>query len=237
MIKVILDPGHGGPDPGAVGPKGVQEKVITLQVAKKIQQYLKQACDVRLTREKDIALGQTVSQDLQARSDLANSLKADLFVSIHCNSSDKSNANGTEVFCYNLGGDGEQLAKSIHRRLIPAINLKDRGVKTANFAVLKQTIMPACLVELAFISNPAEEALLINPDFQDNAALATAQGICDYFGIGMPEQKTGKDDWKLKIIQEAREAGLITGEHNPDEPAAKWFVLAVALNIIKKVKP
>ncbi len=236
MIKVVIDPGHGGWDPGAIGPTGVKEKIITLGIAKKIIEYFDPNCEIRLTREKDIALGKPVSEDLKARAGMANRWGADLFVSIHCNSSVNKNAKGIEVFCYSIEGKGGQLAKSIHSSIISALGLTDRGVKTSNFAVLRQTIMPACLVEVAFISNPAEEALLDSSDFQASAALAIARGIGGYLGIEPKQEKGEVDDWKLKIVQEAKEAGLIASDHNPDEPASKWFVLAVALNILKKIK-
>ena len=184
-MKIMIDPGHGGQDPGAVGPTGVQEKMITLAVAKKVADILRSVAEVRLTREDDRALGDTKSTDLTTRANMANAWGADCFVSIHCNSAGNSTAVGTETYCYALGGQGEKLARAIHTRLI-AKGLPDRGIKTADFAVLRQTKMPAALVELAFISNPTEEAMLESPAYQDRAAQAIAEGIADYMGVQLP---------------------------------------------------
>jgi N-acetylmuramoyl-L-alanine amidase len=220
MKKVVLDPGHGGPDPGAIGPTGVQEKVITLAIAKEVADLLKPVVEVKLTRVDDRALAGTVSADLSARAAMANTWAADCFVSIHCNSATNREAAGTEVFCFTLGGQGERLAKVIHGKLIPALGLPDRGVKTANFAVLRQTKMPACLVELAFISNPTEEALLESPDFQEKAARAIAQGIADFLEVQLrpgfeqtpaPADPPAKDTVKVVAGNKAIEGVLING--------------------------
>ena len=186
MKKIMIDPGHGGQDPGAVGPTGVQEKVITLAVAKKVADILRLVVEVKLTREDDRALGDTKSADLTTRANMANGWRADCFISIHCNSAGNRTAAGTESYCYALGGQGEKLAKAVHGKLIPALGLVDRGVKTADFAVLRQTKMPACLVELAFISNPTEESILESPAYQDRAARAIADGIAGYLGVQLP---------------------------------------------------
>ncbi len=184
--KIMIDPGHGGRDPGAAGPSGVQEKVVTLAVAKQVAEILKPVAEVQLTRDSDIALGADESADLTARSELANGWKANCFVSIHCNSAANQGATGTEVFCYSLKGEGNLLAKAVHDRLIPGLGLSDRGVKEANFAVLRQTKMPACLAELAFISNPKEEVLLKDSGFQQRAARAIAEGVAGYLGLQLP---------------------------------------------------
>lgn len=212
MKKVMEDPGHGGQDPGAIGPTGVQEKVITLAVAKKVAAILAQVAEVRLTREADQDLGVSLASDLKTRSRLANTWGADIFVSIHCNSADNSTATGTEVYCYTLGGQGEKLAKAIHDRLIPALGLVDRGVKTANFAVLRQTKMPAALVELAFISNPTEEAMLESPAYQDRAARAIAEGIADYLGLQLPAPSPADPDAvRIVVAGQILEGKLIDG--------------------------
>ncbi len=186
MKKIMIDPGHGGRDPGAAGPTGVQEKVITLAVAKLVAAILAPVAEVRLTRDSDIALGADQSTDLTARANLANTWGADIFVSIHCNSAANQSATGTEVYCYSLKGEGDKLAKAVHDRLIPALGLPDRGVKEANFAVLRETKMPACLAELAFISNHTEEGLLETPAFQARAARAIAEGVAGYLGLQLP---------------------------------------------------
>lgn len=245
MFRVVIDPGHGGQDSGAVGPGGAQEKIITLAVAQQVAGLLSPVSEVRLTRTDDTALGRDDRSDLGGRAAVANEWGADCFVSIHCNGAGNPAAHGTETYHYPGSGQGRALTQAIHARLIPALGLADRGVKQGNFAVLRQTGCPACLVELAFISNPVEEGLLRSQDFQEKAARAIADGIADFLGARLqpaPAPRTVapvkpvQDEWKFKILQEARNAGLISQEHDPDDPGAVWFVLAVALNLLKVVK-
>lgn len=173
-MKIVIDPGHGGKDPGAVGPSGIKEANVNLQVALKVAEKLRKAgVEVKLTRTGDVFV------DLQPRCDIANSFNADYFVSIHCNSAGTPEARGTETYCYKLGSKGEVLAKAIQAELIAVTGRADRGVKTANYYVLKRTNMPAVLIELAFLSNPEEERLLASVDYQEKCASAIAKGI-DY---------------------------------------------------------
>ncbi|AEG59381.1 N-acetylmuramoyl-L-alanine amidase [Desulforamulus ruminis] len=184
---VMLDPGHGGVDPGAIGPTGVREKDITLAVAQRVASILSPVVDVRLTRDTDTSYSHVTSTDLSIRARLANQAGADCFVSIHCNSATNNTAGGTETYHYPGSILGNTLAKAVHTCVIPALGRVDRGIKTANFAVLRETNMPACLVEMAFISNPTEEALLGSAAFQETAATAIAQGIAEYLGLDLPE--------------------------------------------------
>ncbi|WP_328793830.1 N-acetylmuramoyl-L-alanine amidase [Heliomicrobium undosum] len=185
-MKVIIDPGHGGFDPGALGPTGLREADVNLAVAKRVANLLSPSVQAVLTRDGDTSPGTDVNTDLQARATIANGAGADYFVSIHCNAADSPAANGTEVYCYKFGGKGEQLARAIAGFLVPALGLRDRGVKEANFYVLRRTVMPAVLIELAFITNTVEESLLRSPLFQAKAAEAIAQGIRAFLGISDP---------------------------------------------------
>lgn len=190
---------HGGKDPGAVGQKGTKEKDITLKIAVTVAALLQQtSIATKLTRTSDIFV------DLDDRAKIANSFNANYFVSIHCNSAADRSANGIETYCYEFGGEGEKLAVAVQKELISATGLRDRGVKAANFAVLRETAMPAILVELCFISNPAEEALLNNPAFQTKCAKAIVDGILKYLGISTvkPTAKKEKeeDDTLDKIV-------------------------------------
>lgn len=220
---VILDPGHGGIDPGAVGPKGLQEKVVTLAVAKQVASILSPVVDVRLTHDSDIALGSTTSADLSTRARLANQAGADVFVSIHCNSATNRIAGGTEVYHYPSSAQGNLLASTVYSHLLPAVSLSARGVKTANFAVLRETDMPACLVEMAFISNPAEEALLGSAAFQETAATAIAQGIANYLGVELLEPV---EPGTVRIIVDGQ---VLTGLLIDDRSYAPVRALAEAL--------
>ena len=124
--------------------------------------------------------GANQKADLSARTTLANREQANLFVSIHCNSAASAEATGIETFALAPGGQGEKLARSIQTELIRETGLTDRGVKFANYRVLRDTAMPAVLVELGFINNPAEEKLLRDPAWQEKAARAIAIGIMSH---------------------------------------------------------
>lgn len=175
MKTVCIDPGHGGKDPGATGG-GVREKDIALDVSKKIRAYLQAAkCSVILTRENDtfISLGNRAAE--------ANMWGADLFVSVHCNSvKDNARATGMELYHYTRASDAsKRAARVIYEKLLPVCGLRGRGVKSKDLAVLRETSMPAVLVELGFISNPSDRAKLTNFAWQDDAAEAIADGIVE----------------------------------------------------------
>ena len=174
-MTVVLDPGHGGHDPGAVGPTGLEEKMVALEIALGAERVLRaRGADLVLTRSDDRFI------PLAERAAIANRLGAQCFVSIHINSAPTPTAHGTETFAFRSGTPAERLARAIQDRLVAALRLRDRGVKFANFQVLRDTRMPAALPEVAFINNPDEEAMLRDPDFRDSAATAIAQGIIDW---------------------------------------------------------
>lgn len=177
MPKICIDPGHGGKDPGA-STQGVNEKDIVLNVSTTLKQMLeKQGIQVIMTRTNDTFV------ELKDRCNIANREKADVFVSIHCNSASSTQAHGFEIF-HSIGSTkGNKLSADIkssvneNKSLIQA----DRGIKTANFTVLIGTNMPAVLVELAFISNDADRELLKTK--QNEFAQAIAKGIFNYLGL------------------------------------------------------
>ncbi|GAB6274358.1 MAG: hypothetical protein STSR0004_12210 [Peptococcaceae bacterium] len=183
---VILDPGHGGNDPGALGPSGLKEKDVNLDVAKRVKEILaSQNIKTELTREGDNYV------DLYERSGMANNYGASVFVSIHMNAHENRDANGTSVFYYCYFNEqkeeeiarqekSKELANITQQNLLNLLGLKDRGVQQANFAVLRTTSMPAVLVEAAFISNYTEENLLAQEYFRQKIAQAIAQGITDF---------------------------------------------------------
>lgn len=175
-MKICIDPGHGGRDPGALGPSGTKEKDIALLVALRLKQLLKDRDSIILTRSGDeyVSLGE--------RCRIANTGKADLFVSIHCNSAEVSTANGVETFHHPTSRKGIELARYIQPKLVAHTGLRDRTVKYANYQVLRDTVMPAVLVELAFINNPTEEVLLNDRVFRAKCAVAIASGIRAYQG-------------------------------------------------------
>ena len=187
--KIAIDAGHGGNDSGAIGPSGVMEKTVTLRVALALEQLLKaEGATVIMTRHDDVEvspLGKKASavEELKARCEVANRANADIFVSIHADSFTNPNARGSTGYYYSLGSPkSRQLADLIRRGLIEQIKTPSRGTQPCNFYVVRNTDMPATLVELAFISNPDEERLLNSKDGIRSAALGILDGIEDYFG-------------------------------------------------------
>ena len=174
---IAIDPGHGGSEPGAVGPQGTTEKEVNLAVALKLREMLlSQGATVVMTRDKDVGV------TLTERARLANTAKADIFISIHANGFYLDTANGTETF-YNPDNhpDSGLLGQHVHREMVAKVGLRDRGLKTATYTVLRETAMPSVLVEVAFLTNPAEEILLKDPAFQQKAAQGIAQGVLTFF--------------------------------------------------------
>ncbi|MEG2538367.1 MAG: N-acetylmuramoyl-L-alanine amidase [Clostridium sp.] len=181
--RIVIDPGHGGKDPGAVSPGGTREKDIALQVSLKLGSVLtSKGYEVLYTRINDNVNWDSSDQSasLRYRANYANSNSADLFVSLHCNSSTPPGS-GTETYYSSKNPNKDiNLAKDIQRELIKTTNLRDRGAKAGNFYVVNNTNMPASLVELAFINNVTEEAKLKDPTYQQNAADGIANGIVSF---------------------------------------------------------
>lgn len=176
MAKVWLDAGHGGTDPGALG-NGLREKDITLPVTLETGEILERhGVNVGYSRTTD----KTVS--LKERTDMANKFNADRFISIHCNAFKDSEAQGVETFSHIGSTRGKNLAVNIHNEVIKErLYTKNRGTKTANFHVLRETKMAAALIELAFITNKEDSNLLIIK--QKQFANSIAKGILKDLGI------------------------------------------------------
>lgn len=198
---IVLDAGHGGTDPGAVsdvlGNKTVNEKDITLGIAKKVRDILEaNGYTVVMTRDSD------TYPTLNKRSEIANRAGAALFVSIHMNSSPSSDPSGTETYYseINNGDDfgitSEELAKSVQNKLYKALDSRNRGVKTANHAVTRNSIMPAILIEVGFISNAKQAELLLTSSYQQKAASAIAQGIVESW-----EDITVPKNWDSLVLK------------------------------------
>ncbi|MGB9792219.1 MAG: N-acetylmuramoyl-L-alanine amidase, partial [Thermacetogeniaceae bacterium] len=176
---VVIDPGHGGSDPGAIGPSGVREKDVNLAIAMRVVSILRQeGVNALLTHSGEGA-------ELSERTAFANSNGAEVFVSIHSNSSVNPALGGTATYTYAPVGTSLEsqrdsrlrLASLLEEELVNALGLRRAGVFEENFYVLRNTQMPAALVEVAFLSNPSEEQMLVDPDFQNRAAQAIARAI------------------------------------------------------------
>lgn len=187
-MKVFINPGHDlDYDSGAVSPRtGLRECEVAAHVGALVKHYLEAAgCTCELMQSDNLAPtgeGRSAYADRQGPTvtETANAWAADIFISIHCNSAEAEEACGTETFAYDLdGGEGEKLATCIQGQIVDALNTVDRGVKAnPKLFVLRYTAMPAVLVELGFISNEGDEALLT--DRQDDFARAIARGVTDY---------------------------------------------------------
>jgi N-acetylmuramoyl-L-alanine amidase len=201
--RVMLDPGHGGKDPGAVDlRRGLEEKRITLELAGRVRTILKKyKVDVRLTRDGD----QTT--DLDKRCLMANRWKADLFVSIHLNASANANASGIETHILPPAGcpitasafvgsrdraafpgnrhDGANMVLGyyLQRSLLKFARLEDRGVRRSRFYVLRNVNCPAALVEGGFISSRNDRTKIMTTAYRDNVARGIAEGILAYLNL------------------------------------------------------
>lgn len=182
---ITIDPGHGGSDSGAVGHNGYTEKEGTFAISQKVASILNQSgAKVVMTRDSDVDVygpNASARNELQARVDVGNNANSDIFVSIHCNAFVNPAANGTQTFYYGSSYQGQRLAQSIQEKMIEANGLRDRGISTCNFYVVKHSYMPAVLIETAFITNYDEEALLSDDEWQTTMAKAIAEGINEYF--------------------------------------------------------
>lgn len=206
---LVFDPGHGGNDPGAIGPNGVQEKDIVLDIVLRVIKYLrKENFRIYLTRDNDIFI------PLKRRAIFANEKEADLFISIHCNASKNKGAQGIRTYIYNRIASSREAAEAaklenknagvfelllndlrksafeylsieaagnIQHCLVKNLRLKWAPTERAPFYVLANTSMPSVLVEAAFISNPTEEKKLDDNDFREKIAKGIAEGVLEYF--------------------------------------------------------
>ncbi len=172
-LVVMVDPGHGGKDPGAIGIDGIQEKDIILPIAQRVAALLEQqGIEAILTRTDDYFV------DLAPRVDMARQDHADLFVSIHANSIEhRPDVNGLETYYFS---SGQRLAQTIHNNILHTVDIRDRGVRKARFYVLRKNPMPAVLVEVGFVTGERDEPRLATADYQNQMAQSIANGILEY---------------------------------------------------------
>lgn len=177
--KIILDAGHGNQDPGAVGPNGTKEKDVNLETALKLKKELENAgATVLLTRSSDVFL------ELSERTALANASDYDAFISIHADSFSSTSRGSTTYINTTVNFNGirsKAMASAVQKNLVASLGTYNRGVKEQSFYVNRMNELPSILVELAFISNPSEEALLKSAAGQQKAAVGIAKGLDEYF--------------------------------------------------------
>src|SRR5690606_20726187 len=175
--KVFLDPGHGGSDPGAVG-NGLREKDLTLAIAKATEKYLKnyEGVSIKLSRTGD------TYPSLSARAKAANNWGADYFISIHINA-DGGTAFESYIFNGSVSSKTKEYQKKVHQTIVAGTGWTDRGMKRANFAVLRETKMPALLTENGFIDRKEDAAKLKDSKFIDLLGKLHAEGIAKALGL------------------------------------------------------
>jgi N-acetylmuramoyl-L-alanine amidase len=176
---IMIDPGHGGWDPGAVGPTGLREKDVNLRVANALRDCLVQygGAQVTMTRTSDYYVS------LAKRAAMANNQGVQRFISIHHNANTNRSLNGTAVYTSrNSSWASRDLSNKVQKRLVGTMGLRNIGSQTAGYYVLKNTKMPAILTEASFISNPYEEARLKNPSYVWREGFAIYQGVVDHMG-------------------------------------------------------
>ncbi len=180
---IVIDPGHGGDDYGCSNEdETLNEKTLTLATSNLLKKHLqKLGYRVIMTRTSDVRVA------LDKRARLANELNAEAFVSVHFNHAENTSAQGVEVFYHKQATnlkrteESHHLAQAVLRSVLLATNARSRGVKTANYRVIKKTEMPAILVEAGFLSHEKESSRCKDPDYMDAIAWGIAQGINNYF--------------------------------------------------------
>ncbi|WP_156291799.1 N-acetylmuramoyl-L-alanine amidase CwlD [Oceanobacillus salinisoli] len=187
---IVLDPGHGGPDGGAVGKDGTLEEDIVLAVAKKLRIFLQEAgAIVYLTREedKDLAAEDTVglsrrkAEDIRNRMDFIHDKKPDFFLSIHLNALPSTKWRGAQSFYYPSSDENKHLAEMIQAEIIRNLENTNREALVKNgMYLLKYAEVPGALVEMGFLSNPEERELLKQEGYQDKLAASIYEGILRY---------------------------------------------------------
>lgn len=187
---ILIDAGHGGKDPGMVGGETL-EKDLNLEIAQKLQAYLEQGGSVvLLTRADDGALGSKKGSDMRERKEISLASKADLLISIHQNSYPQEEIKGAQVFYYNESDSSKRLAECIQSEIKKFADPENhRSAKAnTNYYILKQTKMPAVIVECGFLSNSAERKNLESEEYQEKMAWSIYKGILNYFD-GQPGEK------------------------------------------------
>lgn len=191
-MTIVIDPGHGGIDPGAVSRSGYLEKDIVLAISEELERLLnKAAVHTVMTRRGDYDLADNTQQnllerkrqDLQRRVDLAEDSRAQLYISVHANYFPSSIWSGAQTFYFEGQAESKRLAEAIQTELVNSLGPNNRLARPGNYRVLRDTTMPAALVEVGFLSNPREAELLGDPKYQARVAEAIYRGILRYMSL------------------------------------------------------
>lgn len=181
---VIIDAGHGGEDPGAIGSSGAYEKDINLNIALKLQQFIEQSGGVVLmSRVDDAKMEGSKSNDMKLRKKLREDNDGDIFISIHLNSYPSESCKGAQTF-YASDERSKVLAEKIQKNMVDILDESNTRIakKLTDVYLLKNVNIPSVIVECGFLSNSAEEKLLLDEEYQSKIAMAIYLGINEYFG-------------------------------------------------------
>lgn len=188
---IVIDPGHGGSDPGKVSDTGLLEKDINLEIALLLKEELDSDYRVILTRESDAGLysendTNKKASDMRERCRIIEEEKADMLISIHQNSYTDPDVKGAQVFYYTHSAEGKKLAESIQNSIKEIASPDNNRVSKSNndYYMLLHTSCPAVIVECGFLSNPGEAELLNSKDYQKLIVSAIRKGIDDYLSEG-----------------------------------------------------
>lgn len=201
VYSVVIDPGHGGNDPGKIGVNDELEKDINLKISLKLKKILEDSgIKVTVTRESDKALsdpgaGNKKVSDLKNRMAIVEKSKADILVSIHQNSYTSSSVKGAQVFYYSRSEKGKILSEIIQQNICENVDKKNSRTAKANdnYYILLHSTCPAVIVECGFLSNYEEAAKLSDEDYQQEIAEAIAKGVKEYFITGTEPGKKYMD--------------------------------------------
>ena len=245
-MKVCLDAGHGKSTSGKRSPdSSLMEYEFNRDVSRRLKAILERH---------GVEVIETVTDDtdvsLAERCNIANKNNVDYFVSIHANADGMgynwTSAKGWEIHIVGKGGKAEKLAEAIHKHSIPILGLKDRGVRISNFQVLRDTNMPAVLIEHGFYTNKEECGILKTEEFRQKCAEADAKGILEFLGINYQDNKTEEtvekpiiDDWKVEQYQKALVHGIITDKNwinRLNDTVSAGEIFAMLNNLYDKIK-
>lgn len=242
--KICIDPGHGETCSNGSPDGTYKEYEFAMDVATRLDAEL-QRCgfDTKLTHTDNTDIG------LTERANISNTYGADFYISVHTNASGTtwSSATGVETYCVALGGNAEKFAKKVQAQLIADTGMTNRGVKTANYTVLKKTDAPAILVEYGFHTNQADVAKLKTAEYRQQVAKSTAQAICEQFGVSYvadtKNAATGEKTASESTTETAKSEfdlatewviaqGISDGSNPTDTPTRRqiWLMLYRALN-------
>src|SRR6266403_4219325 len=213
---VVIDPGHGGFDRGGIRGQRVPEKMVALDTALRLQKLLQRAgLRTVMTRSTDIFI------PLPVRSVIANSERDAVFVSIHYNASPRSSAHGIETYSEN--NQGAALAARIQRQLVTRVSTENRGVRSAEYYVLRKCRLPAVLVECGFLTNPTEAQRALTTAYRQQAAEQIAAGIIEQrqfaFPPLVPNHRAGR------LVHKSKKRRKVADSERLAPPAQAFFVI------------